>query len=530
MWRGRPRPRSQSQKKSWPLVVRDPYRRPVSAIRIRVRLQAYRQVAALTHAPSRRNYYISRALETHSFPVWYCGSKLLMDCMSDLPPNPQTEILPPESRALSVSTMPPVARRFVIGLSASALLTLLLWVVNEFTSIRGIVSVVGSRIILVFGWIILVVLGGVLAWGTNWPKKKTVAIIVWSLLWAAILLAIDYWAPRPTPAPKPPAPLVTLQISPAGFPVSVPAHTTLSILPLHPFQTFGGTSTQPHIFDNSCGEEHLWPSREEIDSKPPNAYEEVRRVEVTNHSQRTVAAGQLEFGVLYNDPSGVGCMPPSNFTPTQKDVISIPTLDAGKSFDFVVVNQTNRCAWLILPDTITAKVGDDERGTGFPLALEPINIPNWPSTPFAATSVKWQGVPIKNPGYGLVRSGAECQPPNDTEKRKAILAQLGSYVSEGSKLQIMLQRVACDDQSSTGTRLDDLSRKIGNWHRKAGTYIGKELGQSYLDRFHNQTKPPSSWPCFLVRSSTIDTYALWNGLSSDRERLDEFMGELETGR
>ena len=46
--------------------------------------------------------------------------------------------------------------------------------------------------------------------------------------------------------------------------------------------------------------------------------------------------------------------------PPQEDVIFIPALDPGKSFEFVAVNQTNRCAWLLAPTTITIRVAGDE--------------------------------------------------------------------------------------------------------------------------------------------------------------------------
>ena len=46
-----------------------------------------------------------------------------------------------------------------------------------------------------------------------------------------------------------------------------------------------------------------------------------------------------------------------------------------------------------------------------PLKLESIDVPNWVSSPFGPTAVKWEGVPVKNPGYGMVRSGANCQQP-----------------------------------------------------------------------------------------------------------------------
>ena len=55
-------------------------------------------------------------------------------------------------------------------------------------------------------------------------------------------------------------------------------------------------------------------------------------------------------------------------------------------------------------------VGKDNP-TDIPIKLETISVPNWNSTPFGPTAVKWEGVPARSPGYGIVRSGAACELP-----------------------------------------------------------------------------------------------------------------------
>jgi hypothetical protein len=103
-------------------------------------------------------------------------------------------------------------------------------------------------------------------------------------------------------------------------------------------------------------------------------------------------------------------MPPNNQT-YQYDVVSIPALDPGKSFQFFAVNQTNRCVWLSPPENMTARMTGDEREAQIPLKLETTNVSNWANTPFPPTAIQWQGVPIKSPGYGIVRTTASCQAP-----------------------------------------------------------------------------------------------------------------------
>lgn len=159
---------------------------------------------------------------------------------------------------------------------------------------------------------------------------------------------------------KTPRPLMTLLISPSAFPVSVPPRSTLYILPIHPFQTFmDGASL--HEYVNSCAVDRPWPSQEEIDSKPANSYEEVRNIEITNHGSDTMESGRIAFDVLYNESFAGGCMaPPKSLAPAQRDVISIPTLDQGETFQFVAMNQTAGCAWLLPPETITVKMANDD--------------------------------------------------------------------------------------------------------------------------------------------------------------------------
>jgi hypothetical protein len=43
-------------------------------------------------------------------------------------------------------------------------------------------------------------------------------------------------------------------------------------------------------------------------------------------------------------------MPPPGAQFDQQDVVLLPTLDSGQSFDFLAVNQSNRCVWLIPPE------------------------------------------------------------------------------------------------------------------------------------------------------------------------------------
>jgi hypothetical protein len=341
-------------------------------------------------------------------------------------------------------------------------------------------------------------------------RSKLIAIVFTIAYIAALLFLAKFLTQSTVAVPAPP--FITAKISPSAFPVSVAPRSTLYILPIHPYQVFTDDEGDGHLheFDNSCGEEHLWPRQAH---EPANGYEEVRRVEVTNHSQSAVESGRIAFSVLYNEAFGGGCMAPPASSAPQEDVIFIPALDPGKSFEFVAVNQTNRCAWLLAPTTIRIRVAGDEAPVNAPLKLEPTVVSTWVSSPFGPTTTKWVGVPIKNPGYGIARSGALC--------RQNILDKLGNEVLGGAKLQNEFRDNLCNNVGDE----HKIETQIVHWHNSIEDYLGQELGRVWLARFRNQTKPPSSWPCAFDRRYR-NAYVVWNGLSSDLDRLNEFMKEM----
>jgi hypothetical protein len=372
----------------------------------------------------------------------------------------------------------------------------------------GKLSQVGTRVCIVLAACVGI-------WGLWSHLRSKLIAIVFTIGYIAALLFLAKFLTQSTVA-VPAAPFITVKIIPSAFPVSVAPRSTLYILPIHPYQVFTDAEGDGHLheFDNSCGEEHLWPRQAH---EPANGYEEVRRVEVTNHSQSSVESGRIAFSVLYNEAFGGGCMAPPASSAPQEDVIFIPALDPGKSFEFVAVNQTNRCAWLLAPTTIRIRVAGDEAPVNAPLKLEPTVISTWVSSPFGPTTTKWVGVPIKNPGYGIARSGALC--------RQNILDKLGNEVLDGAKLQSEFRDNLCN---SVGDE-HKIETQIVHWHNSIEDYLEQELGRVWLARFRNQTKPPSSWPCAFDRRYR-NAYVVWNGLSSDLERLNEFMKDPEMGK
>src|SRR5260370_34560600 len=182
-----------------------------------------------------------------------------------------------------------------------------------------------------------------------------------------------------SPAPELPAqPFVTMQISPSSFPVFAPSHSTISILPLHPYRILTDSADYLTTFATDSGEEHYCPTKKEIDSKPAGDYETVFKVEIANHSQETLASCKTTFRLRYNAglPGG-GCMPPKDNSKDQEDVVLIPPLNPGKSFQFFAVNQSNLCVWLIPPAFAKMKMAVDaaERHASLTFDNNPLYLP-----------------------------------------------------------------------------------------------------------------------------------------------------------
>jgi len=330
-----------------------------------------------------------------------------------LPPAHKNQLQPKSLREVWRS-LKPAQRGFVIVFSGALIFSVFMFALSQFFQIRGVQSMMVSLVFLGIAF----VCAALLLWGfvRATGRPRWLALIgTFSLLLAVTWLHQSFPIRKPateiTESAASHRPLITVKIQPSAFPVSVLPRSTLYILPLHPFQGFTESQSHLHEYGNSCPNDQFWPSANEIHSKPLNAYEEVRTVDLTNHGPGTMENGQIVFQVRYNESFAGGCGAPPQGSPVQNDVVSIPTLDQGKTFEFVSVNQTGGCAWLLPPDSMRVKMAGEDNPTDIPIKLETISVPNWNSTPFGPTAVKWEGVPARSPGYAIVRSGAACELP-----------------------------------------------------------------------------------------------------------------------
>lgn len=401
-----------------------------------------------------------------------------------------------------------------------------MFALGQFFQTRGVQNVLTSRIFLIIAVLFPVIWVWQIPFLLKSKRWKWAAALI-----TAVLLVGTYFLDRAFPLPGKGAtvaavkhsPLITVKIHPSAFPVSVPPRTTLHILPLHPFQTFTDSASQLHEYENDCPVDRPWPSDKEIASKPANSYEEVRSIEITNHGQGTMESGRIVFEVRYNKSFAGECAAPPQPTQSQQDVISVPTLDQGQTFSFVSVNQTDGCAWLTPPDSMRVKMAGDDAATDVPVKLEAINVPNWIRTPFGPTAVKWEGVPTKNPGYGIVRSGAECKSPIDDQKRREIQEyKLARLIREGIVLKSKWSQVMMQPEEIQ--RVD--SSQVRAWHAEIEAYLRTlPRGDIYLAKLNSRTRTDFGYPIGI----NMNVAGNWDQLILDLASLNEFMKDPDFG-
>jgi hypothetical protein len=201
--------------------------------------------------------------------------------------------------------------------------------------------------------------------------------------------------------PKPP--LFEMRISPSGFPVSIPPHSLVSILRIHPYIPLTDSADWLLKDSNDSGKEFFWPSQQEIDSKPPDDVETVYRVEIINHSSGTLLSGKLSLQLQYSPGASSGCTPSAN-SDKQEDVVLMPQLDPGRSFEFYAINQSAFCAWVIPPSTAAVRMASDTAERQVPLTFDKNPLYNSGAPSFMPTKIKWEGLPITpGPHYQIQR-------------------------------------------------------------------------------------------------------------------------------
>ena len=113
--------------------------------------------------------------------------------------------------------------------------------------------------------------------------------------------------------------------------------------------------------------------------------------------------------------------------------------------------------------------------------------------------------------------------PAKTKGRGSHIEHLSMFALEGVQLKQQYQFRVC----ATGTSPEILGKfvaDINDWHHRVELYL-ETMGISYLARFRNQATPARSYPC-AFDLNYHNAYGVWNSLSSDLERLNEFIKEL----
>jgi hypothetical protein len=219
---------------------------------------------------------------------------------------------------------------------------------------------------------------------------------------------------------------------------------------------------------NDTGQEGCWPSEKEMESVGLADHETIYHVEIVNHSQRTLASGRVAFGLKYNvGVKNGGCMAPPGVQFDQEDIVLIPPLEPGKSFDFFAVNQTNRCAWLVLPHSATVKWYGDNGNSDATLTFDKNPLYAAGAPVFPPTMINWEGVPSKPGGYGIVRTGVracEHNPASTSPRRRHVLEEQNDRVLE--EVSVVLYNDANDPAFS----VDDKSMNPARYASGIATF------------------------------------------------------------
>jgi hypothetical protein len=120
-----------------------------------------------------------------------------------VPSDPQP--LGPLPSAIGPPPPPNQGLLILFALLSSNMFALVVALVSEFLSLRGVVDVTASRIALIGAWIAGMVIVCCFVWGKGIrAKKRTTAS--GAILLAALLWGLDIWAPKPKPLPQERAP------------------------------------------------------------------------------------------------------------------------------------------------------------------------------------------------------------------------------------------------------------------------------------------------------------------------------------
>jgi len=119
-----------------------------------------------------------------------------MDLLPPQEPEPETIVANP-IRAIPKPRLSIGQRNFVLAVSGTACFGFVLWGINQFLSLRGVVHVLASRIVLT-----ATVAVGILGWLSFtrlFPKLKNISFGLGVIVMVLLGVWFDRWAPKPQP-------------------------------------------------------------------------------------------------------------------------------------------------------------------------------------------------------------------------------------------------------------------------------------------------------------------------------------------
>ena len=292
------------------------------------------------------------------------------------------------------------ARPYIFTLSFAGCFGFVLWGLNQFLALRGVVNVGASRVILVLtvaAAILMVLIATRLV-----PRNKNTWFAVGSAMVILLAILLDSWAPKPkelSPAKEVIPPLeqiaVYMECQWSHYPVTIPPTSTVHVLRLHPDFLKGNPSFRAEgIFhDFTAGDKALtWPSVS--DGKWPSKAEAFEAMKKGIMQSPFLFKCDLKsFGKTTIEEVSI----PMWVRPMEKDakgrVYQIPfdPLTTGMDFPFYVVNYCSSQIYVTWPDTLRVHVLGEPDNRVVPLKMIKRD---WPGDLmiFMPSAFKWSGI------------------------------------------------------------------------------------------------------------------------------------------
>jgi hypothetical protein len=406
--------------------------------------------------------------------------------------------------------MSPPQRILTVGAFVCTLVSVLGWCLSNFFTIRGVNSMIASRVLLFFMLLSGTCLFCVFVWAVAFFKRKALWSLTSFLCWLAIVIFLDWWAPRPQIAQAP-------SVAPTSAPIA----------------------------DNNRPD--LVPYLDQItmkDSKSDDGKPEVHIILIADISNRGAESNVFGMRLELETPDGrVTEAPlahpakpivyqrfpgdPQSIVYTGNDLLEKKTSDHP-------IARNGNVMGLIYAVISNARVNDFNYPGQTKVKLSIKDVLDKPSSvedtynPDGKMRI-WYGVgsqPLQYPSPVQTAT-----PPKSLQShhkaasvptRRDIQGKLAGFSNDGELIQKEFYKHA----GQGGDAQKPASLAVSRWHEKIEAYLKTiPAGNIYLARFNNEVPGNGVYPVGI----NLDVMSAWDQLQSDLARLNEFMKDTDLG-